>query len=111
MICRVVRGLSGNISVEGQEVSGGSLDPLPQEYNAFGTGDYRTTALRVRGEDGSQATELRVADYQVTRGKYALEGLPAVYADEKDAETLIVTLRDSFSGVTVKLLYGVIGGS
>lgn len=35
-------------------------------------------------------------------------GLPAVYANESQAETLEVILKDSVSGVKVSLLYGVL---
>lgn len=102
------RGFSGNPYEKGKTEKGYSLDVLPQEYSCFGTGDYRVTALRVRQADGSRACDLRFADVAVTPGKYVLPGLPAVYADERKAETLTVTLRDTATGLVVELLYGVL---
>ena len=58
-----------------------SSDLAPQEYSCFGTGDYRISALRVRNENGSQAVTLYYAGYELSRGKYSIPGLPAVYAD------------------------------
>ena len=65
-----------------------SLDILPQEFPCMGTGDYRSAALVVEDEKGIQGCDLRFCDYEIKKGKYALEGLPAVYADETEAETL-----------------------
>ena len=41
-------------------------------------------------------------------GKYSLEGLPAVYAGEDEAQTLEVVLADRVTGVKAVLLYGVL---
>ena len=46
------RGFSGNPYDAGDERSY-SLDALPQEYPTYGSGDYRTSALKVRYPDGS----------------------------------------------------------
>ena len=40
-------------------------------------------------------------------GKYALEGLPAMYQGEEKAETLEITLRDEYKNLEVVLYYGV----
>ena len=85
-----------------------SSDLAPQEYSCFGTGDYRISALRVRNENGSQAVTLCYAGYELSRGKYSIPGLPAVYADETEAETLVILLRDPESGLEVLLQYGVL---
>ena len=107
-ICTIDRGLSGNPYEVGRTRKDYSLDVLPQEYSCFGTGDYRATALRARTADGSQAADLRVTYYGVEKGKYALEGLPAVYAEEHEADTLLVRLLDRCSGLEVELQYGVL---
>lgn len=108
LICTSDRGFSGNPYEKGKTDKSYSLDVLPQEYTCFGTGDYRTTALRVQNEDGSQAAELRYKDAKITQGKYMPEGLPAVYADLGEAETLIVRLQDCCTGIEVELQYGVL---
>ena len=88
-------GFSGNPYEVGDDRTY-SLDVLPQEYPVYGSGDYRPTALKIRYPDGSCACELRYAGYQIKKGKYALPGLPTVYAEEdSQADTLIITLEDT----------------
>ncbi len=103
----VDRGFSGNPYDAGADRTY-SLDVLPQEYPSFGTGDYRSPALTVKNADGSYACELRYCGYEVKKGKYGLQGLPAVYAEEEEAETLEVILKDSVTNLKVTLLYGVL---
>lgn len=100
------RGFSGNPYEMGDVDRAYSTDLYPQEYSCFGTGDFRITGLHVRNEDGSKGCELRFQNTSLEVGKYALEGLPAVYAE--DGETLKILLKDSYSGIEVELLYGVL---
>ena len=58
--------------------------------------------------DGSCALDLRYYSHAVKQGKYAIAGLPALYAGEDEAETLEVVLRDTASAVEVTLKYGVL---
>ncbi|MDE7361955.1 MAG: alpha-galactosidase, partial [Oscillospiraceae bacterium] len=85
-----------------------SLNTLPLEYSCEGNGDFRVWALSAEHPDGTRALDLRFEDFEVRKGKYALSGLPAVYADNDEAETLSVTLRDTASELRVTLLYGVL---
>ncbi|MDE7273313.1 MAG: alpha-galactosidase [Lachnospiraceae bacterium] len=101
------RGFSGNPADAGNDRTY-SMDALPQEYPQAGTGDYRNTALVIRNADGSEYCDLRYVSHEIKRGKYALKGLPAVYAADDEAETLEILLEDSVSGVQVKLWYGVL---
>lgn len=101
------RGFSGNPYDAGNERTY-SMDTLPQEFPCMGTGDYRSAALVVEDEKGIQGCDLRFCDYEIKKGKYALEGLPAVYADEAEAETLEIVLEDSALNMKVVLLYGVL---
>lgn len=105
------RGFSGNPYEMGKRDRTYSMDSLPQEYSSFGTGDYRITSLRVQNRDGSQAADLRYAGYRVQKGKYAIPGLPAVYAEDEEAETLIIRLADPYSRMEVELYYGVLDES
>ena len=90
------RGFSGNPYAMGAVDRAYSTDLMPQEYSCFGTGDFRISGLHVRNSDGSKGCELRVQRAVVEEGKYQLEGLPAVYAEQ--AETLKVLLKDPYSG-------------
>lgn len=101
------RGFSGNPYDVGGEREY-SLDVLPQEYPASGTGDYRSPALRIERPDGAEGCDLRFRRYEIREGKYGLKGLPAVYADQGEAQTLDITLADENAGVEVHLLYGVL---
>ena len=99
------RGFSGN--PEGIDDRGFSLDTQLLEYPGYGTGDYRDYCLRVVYPDGSQVTNLKYIDHEILEGKYALEGLPAMYQGDEKAETLKITLRDIHRHVEVILYYGV----
>ena len=104
------RGFSGNPYDAGDERSY-SLDALPQEYPTYGSGDYRTSALKVRYPDGSFSCELRFKDFEIQEGKYNLPGLPAIYLSDDGtdgrADTLIITLEDTRRLFYVHLYYGV----
>lgn len=84
-----------------------SLDMLPMEYPAYGTGDFHPSALMVELPDGSTATDLRYVSHQIYPGKESLKGLPAVYAGEEEAMSLEILCRDDFSNVEVWLCYQV----
>ncbi|WP_303841965.1 glycoside hydrolase family 36 N-terminal domain-containing protein, partial [Selenomonas ruminantium] len=88
-----------------------SLDVLPQEYPAYGHGDYRLPAYEVRLANGTTVTELFYDHYEVTAGKPKLKGLPAVYAEENEAETLHIYLQDGQGKLAVELLYTLLNDS
>lgn len=102
------RGFSGNPDGEDPKDRTFSLDVLPQEYAGFGNGDYRTSAVEVRHADGSNVMDLQYESHKIYDGKYGLEGLPAVFADKKDSQTLEIVLKDSATDVKVVLYYGVV---
>ncbi|ULT57527.1 alpha-galactosidase [Neobacillus drentensis] len=83
-----------------------SLDTLPQEYPAFGNGDFRTPAYQLRAPDGSTVTEFVYDSYEILKGKPRLNGLPMAYVEEEEeADTLVITLVDSTLGVGLNLHY------
>ena len=101
------RGFSGNPSDVGNDRTY-SMDVLPQEYPVMGVGDFRNSALIIRNADGSDCCDLRYVGHETKKEKYRLPGLPAVYADSGEAETLEIYLEDKVSGLRVTLLYGVL---
>ena len=50
---------------------------------------------------------LKYESYEISKGKYSLKGLPAMFAKEDEAETLEIVLKDHASGLRAHLLYGV----
>lgn len=101
------RGFSGNPYDVGNDRTY-SLDILPQEFPCRGNGDYRNISLLLENADGSANCDLRYISHEIRAGKYSLPGLPAVYAEEGEADSLEIVLRDTVSGAEVVLLYGVL---
>lgn len=82
-------------------------DILPQEYTRFNVGDFRLSCLEVTAEGGPLGADFHYTGYQIMRGKYALDGLPAAHGTEDEAETLTILLEDPILGLGLELLYGV----
>ena len=101
------RGFSGNpYDVGNNRVY--SMDVLPQELPCQGTGDYRSPAVIIKNADGSYGCDFRYQGHRISRGKYSIPGLPAVYADEDEAETLEIYMEDPVTKVQITLFYGVL---
>ena len=83
-----------------------SLDTMRLEYPCEGAGDMRISALSIRGENGSAATDIRYRSHKIYKGKPKLAGLPATYTNSDDeADTLEVICVDSLTGAEVTLVY------
>lgn len=85
-----------------------SLDCLPQELPSDGVGDYRESCIALLHGDGSIAADFRFESYKIFPSSYTVEGMPALYDKEDEkGETLVITMREKASKVTVRLFYGV----
>lgn len=85
-----------------------SLDTLPQEYSCYGNGDYRTSALKIRHENGACVLDLRYISHEILNLKYSIPQLPAMYGTkENKGETLKVTLKDVATNIYVNIYYGI----
>ncbi len=83
-----------------------SLEHIKQEYGVFGTTDYRQPAVEVLQENGSRYSEFCYESHEIIQGKPKLFGLPATYTeDNKEAETLILTLKDNVTNIHLQLFY------
>ncbi len=91
----------------GAESPLGSTDSLQLEYPVYGTSDLRQPALHVQFADGTRIQQPEYVSHTIRDGKPALEGLPATYGDAEDVQTLEITLRDAYSGLTLLLQYSV----
>ncbi len=92
---------------EGVEDNLFSPDVTPLEYPTNGAGDFRISALSVRGKDGNTVTDVRYVSHKITKGKPKLPGLPATFAGEDEAETLEIETLDPVTGVKAFLLFTV----
>ena len=81
------------------------LDHLPQECPVFGMGDMREGMLHVLHADGAHALDLRYVRHSVMDGKPEIAGMPS--ARGEGARSLLLTLRDEYSGIEVELCYTV----
>ena len=81
------------------------LDRLPQECPTFGCADLREGMLHIVQENGTHALDLAYAGHRTVHGKPKLPGLPS--ARGEGADTLLLTLRDEPTGITVELAYTV----
>ena len=84
-----------------------SPDVCPLEYSAYGSGDFRTTPLKVCFADGSSVCELRFKDAEILSSKPALQGLPALHDSENKSQTVEICLKDKTHDLRVYLLYTV----
>ncbi len=81
------------------------MDAHAFEYPCHGTGDYREPCLMVMDDEGMTTTDLRYVSHKVYKGKPALEGMPATFANEDEAETLEITCVDKHTGLEAVLVY------
>jgi len=81
------------------------LELIKQELPVCGSGDFRESMLEVTFTDGSYVLELAYVSHEVLNGKPKRAGMPTTFADEGEAETLVVHLNDHVSGLQVELYY------
>ncbi len=86
---------------------GFSPDIALQEYPTEGCGDYRPAALRIKAPYGGCCTDIRYVSHRISARKYTIDGQPATYAGNDEADTLMIVAVDSLTGAEVTLLYGV----
>lgn len=99
------RGFSPNPNEVGNDRTF-SLDFLPQEFSSDGCSDYRISSIEVKNGDGSYAFSGKYLKHRIYPGKYFLEGLPSLHAEDNDtADTLEIWLQDPVTKLTVILGY------
>lgn len=83
-----------------------SLETVKQELPVYGSTDNRLPMVEVLQANGSRIADFVYESHEVMAGKPGLSGLPATYTeDDSEADTLIVTLKDSLTGVKARMLY------
>ena len=85
-----------------------SMQYTKQEYPVYGTGDFRSPALTVRQENGSEIVDFKYVSHEIYGGKKKLAGLPATYTEsDEEATSLDITLHDSVMDTDLVLTYSV----
>lgn len=80
------------------------------EYPAFGIGDYREDALRLRDSRGFRVCEPVYQGYRLYTGKPVLKGMPSTFEGEREdqkAQTLEIILKDELLGAEIILRYSI----
>ena len=77
-----------------------------QEISFFGSGDFRASALRICGSDGTGVTDFVYSGYKIYKGREELDGLPFARADE-NTKTLKIIMKDAVTGCVLNLYYTV----
>lgn len=81
------------------------MDSQAFEYPCHGTGDYREPCLTIMDNEGMTTTNLHYISHCIFKGKPSLDGMPATFADENEAETLEITCIDEHTGLEAVLVY------
>ena len=100
------RGFSGN-PYDTQDDRTFSLDTALQEYTSCAEGDFRVGTTGVVNPDGSFNAEFRFDSFRVLPGKYRIDCLPSSFGTSEEADTLVITLKDRYTGLAADLYYGV----
>lgn len=98
------RGVKAMVAADGpDEVF--SMELNRQEYPGFGTTDFGMNAYEAEYEDASRVSNFRYVSHRIFAGKSFLEGLPATYADDDEAMSLVIALSDTRSKLCLELSY------
>ncbi|WP_347340543.1 alpha-galactosidase [Vagococcus allomyrinae] len=82
-----------------------SLEHIKQELPVFGTTDFRYPALEVAYPAGDSLSQFEYQGYDTYTGKRSVPGLPTTFANDSQAETLVVYLKDRYSELELSLFY------
>lgn len=94
------------------------LDRAFFEYPTEGVGDYRQGCIDAETVSGHSGCSLHYVNHQILKGKPGIAGLPATFdvmpgavsGEESICETLMITLKDDPTGLTVTLFYSIFEG-
>jgi len=97
------RGCGGNDATAPGTDNGVSFNHLPAEISFYGTGDYREPCVQVLNPTGDRLSDLLYIGHEILSEKPAIPGMPSL----DGGETLVLHLKDSFSGFAADLYYTV----
>ena len=97
----------GNMTYYDDEHPNFCLEMMGLEFSSFGKGDIREPMVELTYPDGNTTVDFLFYDYDIRKGKRALETLPSSYDDTDSAQQLIVKLSDKNYGTKLDLIYTV----
>jgi alpha-galactosidase len=83
------------------------LDLMPLEYSSYGKGDFKLTPLILKMPDHSYVSDFIYEKHQMIKGVLTSKDLPVGHAEDEEAETLVVTLKDTKYNLYLDLVYTV----
>ncbi len=88
-----------------------SCDIAPFEYPAYGSGDFRPSAVMVKTDSsahgGAPVTSVMYESYEIFAGKPILDSCPALHASEDECDTLVLHCADPATELRYDLYYTV----
>ncbi len=97
----------GNMNGFSDDFRNVSLEMYGLEAPTFGKGDIRDPLLEVTYANGSTTANFLYYDYEVRKGKRALETLPSSYDDTDTCQQLVLKLTDKEYSARLDLVYSV----
>lgn len=92
-------------TVDFQGIDNYSLDDTPQEYPLYGTSDTRYPAFHAINGAGNSTNLLLYHSHEIVDAKPELNNLPSSRGAKGASQTLLVTLRDEVTNLSVTLSY------
>lgn len=83
------------------------LDLTPLEYSGIGKGDYRLMPLEIKMPDGSYVNDFIYDHHEIRKGIIKSNQLPLAMAEEDEAMSLVMTLKDEHAKLELVLIYTV----
>ncbi|MBO5152975.1 MAG: alpha-galactosidase [Eubacterium sp.] len=100
------RGMKSMVAVDAPEENF-SMELNRQEYPGFGSTDFGMHAFEAEYADASRVSNCRYLSHKIFAGKEKLDGLPAAYAEEDQAMTLVITMEDPLTKLNLELSYSI----
>ena len=80
---------------------------LRREFPELGKGDFRNPTVFLKHHEGHTVSHFRYQSYEVIDGKPKFSELPAIFGENEQVKTLVVTMYDSYSHIVADLIYSV----
>ncbi|MDE6181605.1 MAG: alpha-galactosidase, partial [Eubacteriales bacterium] len=105
LITKADVGFSGN--PYGEKDRTFSLDTIPQEFSSCGVGDYRISSINLVEKNGCRVFEPKYVGYKITNDVKVINGMPYIYNNEDNVQTLEIYLKDFTTNLEITLNYTV----